>query len=155
MKCLCKFSINTHASAVAYSSAITYIVVNWQKNIIQHNKLIHLENSMLMYGIYNAETLEKLINTVHNIHNTTSLHERPFAGQQSSLTLRSLYYFIRSTPLLHKFTVIFKNSARQINCTIQGINNPAVHICISNKNFSERISTNFFGNSFKIERNSQ
>ena len=35
--------------------------------------------------------LEKLINTVHHIHITTSLHERLFAGQQSSLTLRSLY----------------------------------------------------------------
>ena len=46
---------------------------------------------MLMYGIYNAETLQKLINTVHNIHNTTSSHERLFAGQQSSLTLKSLY----------------------------------------------------------------
>ena len=44
-----------------------------------------------MYGIYNAEMLEKLINTVHHIHNTTSLHERLFAGQQRSLTLRSLY----------------------------------------------------------------
>ena len=61
------------------------------KTTIQHNKLMQLENSMLMYGIYNAETLEKLINTVHNIHNTTSSHERLFAGQQSSLTLRSLY----------------------------------------------------------------
>ena len=28
------------------------------------NKLMQLENSMLMYGIYNVETLEKLINTV-------------------------------------------------------------------------------------------
>ena len=36
MKCLCKFSIITHASAMTYSSAITYIAVNWQKNIIQH-----------------------------------------------------------------------------------------------------------------------
>ena len=52
---------------------------------------MQLENSMLMYDIYNAETLEKIINTVHHIHNTTSLHERLFAGQQSSLTLRSLY----------------------------------------------------------------
>ena len=34
---------------------------------------------------------KKLINTGHNIHYTTSLHERLFAGQQSSLTLRSLY----------------------------------------------------------------
>ena len=46
---------------------------------------------MLMYGVYNAETLEKIINTVHNIHNTTSLHERIFAGQQTSLTLKLLY----------------------------------------------------------------
>ena len=61
------------------------------KTTIQHNKLMQLENSMLMYGIYNAEMLEKLINTLHHIHNTTSSHKRLFAGQQSSLTLRSLY----------------------------------------------------------------
>ena len=53
------------------------------KATIQHNKLMQLENSMLMYGIYNAETLEKLINTVHNIHNTNSSHERLFVGQHS------------------------------------------------------------------------
>ena len=57
----------------------------------QHNKLMQLENSMLMYGIYNVETLEKLINTVHNIHNTTSSHERLFVGQHSSNTFRLLY----------------------------------------------------------------
>ena len=45
------------------------------KTTIQHNKLMQLENSMLMYGVYNAETLEKLINTVHHIHNITSSHE--------------------------------------------------------------------------------
>ena len=61
------------------------------KTTIKHNKLMQLENSMLIYGIYNMEMLEKLINTVHNIHNTTSLHEKLFAGQQSSLKLRSLY----------------------------------------------------------------
>ena len=58
---------------------------------IQHNKLMQLGNSMLMYGIYNAETLEKLINTVHNIHNTTSSYERLFAGQHSSNTFRLHY----------------------------------------------------------------
>ena len=61
------------------------------KTTIQCNKLIELENSMLMYDIYNAETLGKLTDTVHQIHNTTSSHKRLFAGQQSSLTLRSLY----------------------------------------------------------------
>ena len=83
------------------------------KTTIQHNKLIQLENSMLMYGVYNAKTLEKLIDTVDNIHNTTSYHDRPFAGQQSSLTHRSLYVkFTRFTSLFHKFLAIFKNSAR-------------------------------------------
>ena len=32
---------------------------------IQRNKLMHLENTMVMYGIYNAETLENLVKTVH------------------------------------------------------------------------------------------
>ena len=61
------------------------------KTPIQCNKLIQLENSMLMHGVYNAETLEKLIDTVHQIQNPASSHERLFAGQQSSLTLRLLY----------------------------------------------------------------
>ena len=61
------------------------------KTIIQHNKLMQLENSMLMYDIYNAEMLEKHFNTVYNIHNITSSHEQLFAGQQSSLTLGLLY----------------------------------------------------------------
>ena len=39
---------------------------------IQCNKLMKLDDTMLMHGIYNAETLEKLIKTVHIIHNTTS-----------------------------------------------------------------------------------
>ena len=61
------------------------------KATIQHKKLMQLKNSMLMYGIFNMETLDKLINTVHNIHNTTSSHERLFARQHSSLTMRLLY----------------------------------------------------------------
>ena len=46
---------------------------------------------MLMYGIYNAETLEKLINTVHEIHNVTSSHERLFAGEYNPAVFRLLY----------------------------------------------------------------
>ena len=44
-----------------------------------------------MYGVYNAETLEKLIKTVHNIHNTTTSHERLFAGQHSPSVFKTLY----------------------------------------------------------------
>ena len=53
---------------------------------IQHNKLVKLDNTMLMYGIYNAETLEKLINTVQEIHNVTSSHEKLFPGETQPYT---------------------------------------------------------------------
>ena len=50
---------------------------------LQCNKLLKLDNTMLMYGIYNADTLEKLINTVQEIHNVTSSHEKLFAGEHN------------------------------------------------------------------------
>ena len=51
------------------------------KTDIQPNKLTHLEDSMVMYGVYNAEILEKLINMVHHMHNTKTLYEKLFIGQ--------------------------------------------------------------------------
>ena len=45
--------------------------MNDQVNI-QHNKL---DDTMLMYGVYNAEMLDKLINTVPEIHNAIFSHE--------------------------------------------------------------------------------
>ena len=44
-----------------------------------------------MYGIYNAEMLEKLINTVQELHNVTSSHERLFAGEHNPTLFRILY----------------------------------------------------------------
>ena len=52
---------------------------------------MHLEDAMVMYGIYNAETLEKLINTVHHIHNFKSPIEKLFAGQLGTVLLQSPY----------------------------------------------------------------
>ena len=54
---------------------------------IQCNKLIKVDNTMLMYGMYNAETLEKLINTVQEIHNVTSSRENFFAGNITQASL--------------------------------------------------------------------
>ena len=48
---------------------------------IQHNKIFHLEDSMVMYGVYNSDTLEDLLNTVHKLHNKTTWNERLFSGQ--------------------------------------------------------------------------
>ena len=48
---------------------------------IQCNKRFHLEDSMVMYGVYNSDTLEDLINTVNKLHNKTTWNERLFTGQ--------------------------------------------------------------------------
>ena len=66
------------------------IAMNNEANF-QCNKLLKLDNTMLMYGIYNAETLEKLINTVQELHNVTSSHERLFAGEHNPTIFRLLY----------------------------------------------------------------
>ena len=50
-----------------------------------------LDDTMLMYGIYNAETLEKLIKTVHEIHNAVFSHEKLFAGEHDHSLFRILY----------------------------------------------------------------
>ena len=51
---------------------------------VQRNKLMHLENTLVMYGIYNAETLEKLVKTVQVMHSRQSLIEGLFAGQSAA-----------------------------------------------------------------------
>ena len=61
------------------------------KTNIQHNKLMKLDDTMLMYGIYNTEMLEKLIKTVCEIHNTISSHENLFAGEYNHSVFRILY----------------------------------------------------------------
>ena len=45
---------------------------------LQCNKIVHLEKSMVMYGVCNSETLEELINTVDKMHNTTTWNEKKY-----------------------------------------------------------------------------
>ena len=51
------------------------------KATIQQNKLMYLENSVVMYDIYNAEILENHIHTMHHMHNSTTEIEILFAAQ--------------------------------------------------------------------------
>ena len=48
---------------------------------LERNKMFHLEDSMIIYGIYNSDTLEKLINTVHKMHNKTTWNGKLFVGK--------------------------------------------------------------------------
>ena len=43
-----------------------------RKTDLQCNKIHHLEDTMIMYGVYNSDTLTELIDTVHRMHNTTT-----------------------------------------------------------------------------------
>ena len=48
---------------------------------IQHNRIFHLEDSMVTFGVYNSDTLEDLIKTVHKLYNTTTWNEKLFSSQ--------------------------------------------------------------------------
>ena len=97
------------------------------KATIQHNKLMHLEDSMVMYGINNAETLEQPINTVHHIHSTTTSNKKLFVGQHSTAILQSFYanaqgiqhFFINSMLYLRtvkdKYVLLYKELMMQLH----------------------------------------
>ena len=53
------------------------------KTAIQRNKLIQLENTLVMYGVHNAETLERLVKNVHMLHSRETLYENLFTDKTS------------------------------------------------------------------------
>ena len=64
---------------------------------LEGNKIFHLEYSMVMYGVYNSDTLEDLIDTVHKLHNRTTWNEKLFSGQ-----INNWYkYYPSSTGIQH------------------------------------------------------
>ena len=55
-------------------------VMNKRSNV-QCNQIHHLEDSMIMYGVYNSDTLKDLIDMVHRMQNFTTWNEKTFAGK--------------------------------------------------------------------------
>ena len=53
------------------------IAVLDKKNNMQHNRIHHLEDTKIMYGVYNSDTLTDLI---HRMQNSTTWNEKTFAG---------------------------------------------------------------------------
>ena len=52
---------------------------------MQRNKLMHLENTLVIYGIYNAETLENLVKTVHALDSRQTYYASFYRQDISSL----------------------------------------------------------------------
>ena len=57
------------------------VAVMNKKTNIQHNRIHHLEDTMIMYGVYNSDTLTDLIDTVHRMQNFTTWNEMAITGK--------------------------------------------------------------------------
>ena len=57
------------------------VAVMDKKTNIQRNRIHHLEDTMIMYGVYNSDTLTDHIDTVHRMQNFTTWNEKTFAGK--------------------------------------------------------------------------
>ena len=98
------------------------------------NKLMHLENTLIMYRIYNAETLEKLIKTVCLLHDHQSMYESLFASQASAASeaysqmhgaCGIQHYAVNSMLYLHtikeKYIEIYNEFISQLHIYIKAI----------------------------------
>ena len=78
---------------------------------LQCNRVFHLEDSMVMYGIYNSDTLEALIDTVHRVHNQTIRKKKLFAGK-----MEDWYHWYLSEKGVGHYTInslLFLTTARK------------------------------------------
>ena len=56
--------------------------INERKDL-EHNRIYHLEDTMIMYGKYNSDTLMDLIEMVHKMHNVTTWTEKIFISKMN------------------------------------------------------------------------
>ena len=77
-------------------------VMNKRSNV-QHNWIHHIEDSMIMYGVYNSDTLKDLIDTVHRMQNFMTWNKKTFAGK------------------LHAWMELYSQDEGICNCAINSI----------------------------------
>ena len=82
-----------------------------KKTDLQQNQIHHFEDTMIMYGVYNSDTLTALIRTVQNMENTTTWKERTYAGK-----LNQMYQAYLNEEGTHNFamnSVLFLTTVRE------------------------------------------
>ena len=112
--------------------------INERQNI-EHNRIYHLEDTMIIYGKYNSDTLTNLIDTVHRIHNLTSLKERLFVGRVNEWLKQQLTHYndehsYSITTLLFLRTINEKY-VRMYERFINGLKSYSKAICILSKGY--------------------
>ena len=58
-------------------------ILNSRKGI-DHNRVYRLEDTVIMYGKYNSDTLMELVNTVHQLQNVTTWKEQIFVSKMNT-----------------------------------------------------------------------
>ena len=61
-----------------------------EKTDLQHNRVSHLKDAMIMYSKYNSDMLMDLINTVHHMQNLTTWKEKMFVGTMTEWLKKEL-----------------------------------------------------------------
>ena len=110
-----------------------------ERQNIEHNRIYHLEDTMIMYGRYNSDTLANLIDMVHRMHNLTSLKERLFVGRVSEwlkqkLTCYNDEHSYSITTLLFLWTINEKY-VRMYERFINELKTYSKAICILSKGY--------------------
>ena len=57
------------------------VAVMDKKTNIQCNRIHHVEDTMIMYSVYNSDTLTDIIDTVHRMQNFTTWNKKTFTGK--------------------------------------------------------------------------
>ena len=107
---------------------------------------------MIMYGVYNVDTLEKLIQMVHKMNNRSIWYERLYAGhvnkwfEMYSASQGANYYAIHSLLYLRtiqeKYIKMYERFVNQLKEYLQAI-----------QNIVKRIFTYISFTTFKISKN--
>ena len=61
-----------------------------EKADLQHNRMYHLEDTMIMYSKYNSDMLMDLINSVQHMQNLTSWKGKMFVGKMTEWVKKEL-----------------------------------------------------------------
>ena len=112
--------------------------INERQNI-EHNRIYHLEDTMIMYSKYNSDTLTNVIDMVHRMHNITSLKEKLFVGRvnewlQQQLTCYNDEHSYSITTLLFLRTINEKY-VRMYERFINELKTYSKAICILSKGY--------------------
>ena len=122
---------------LAFEGISSFLQHKWEKALqqamhtmnkrvnIEKNRVFHLGDSMIMYGIYNVDKLEKLIQIVHKMNNRSVWFERLYAGhinkwfEMYSSSQGANYYAIHSLLYLRtiqeKYIKMYEGFVDQLN----------------------------------------